>query len=265
MVMNLRLLVLFGGLALGVPAMAAAPDAAPPAPALAPLPAGKEGALVAYGRNIIHDTPKYAGRYSKVGMSCEACHIDAGTKAHGGSFRGIFANFPQYNKRSKRFIALQDRLAECFLYSMNGTPPAYSSREMVALTAYIAYVSKGAPVGVGFSGQKLVNFSPPHPPSVADGSKIFGQKCASCHGAQGQGVAIFPPLWGAKSFNSGAGMHRLTTMSAFVRYNMPYGGPPNVLSQQEAYDVSAFVLSHPRPAFDKTRMIAFPAAAADTF
>jgi cytochrome c len=54
-------------------------------------------------------------------------------------------------------------------------------------------------------------------------------------------------------------------MSAFVRYNMPYGGPPNVLSKQEAYDVSAFVLSHPRPHFDKTRLISFPAQQAGTF
>jgi cytochrome c len=67
------------------------------------------------------------------------------------------------------------------------------------------------------------------------------------------------PLWGAKSFNSGAGMHRLATMAAFVRYDMPYGSPPNTLSAQQAYDVSAFVLSHARPMFSATRPISFPA------
>jgi thiosulfate dehydrogenase len=60
-------------------------------------------------------------------------------------------------------------------------------------------------------------------------------------------------------------MHRLTTMSAFVRYNMPFGSPPNTLSKQQAYDVSAFVLSHPRPKFDKKRTIVFPPQEADTF
>jgi cytochrome c len=34
---------------------------------------------------------------------------------HGGSFLGIYATFPQWNKRSHRFIALQDRLDDCFL------------------------------------------------------------------------------------------------------------------------------------------------------
>jgi hypothetical protein len=48
--------------------------------------------------------------------------VNGGTVARGGTFVGTYARFPQWNKRSKRVIALQDRLAECFLYSMNGTP-----------------------------------------------------------------------------------------------------------------------------------------------
>ena len=230
-----------------------------------PMPTGPEGALIAYGRDIVRDTPRFARAYIRAGMSCEACHLGAGTQAHRGSFRGIYALFPQYNRRAGHFITLQDRLAECFLYSMNGTPPAYSSREMIALTAYIAYLSRGAPVGIGFPGQRLVSFVPGRAPSVATGARVYESRCVACHGATSAGVGSYPPLWGPKSFNSGAGMHRLTTMSAFVRYNMPYGSAPNTLSKQEAYDVSAFVLSHARPGFDRTRKIAFPAQAAGTF
>jgi thiosulfate dehydrogenase len=235
------------------------------APAAQASPAGSYEALVSYGRDIIHDTPHYAGRYIRAGMSCEACHIDAGMKPHGGSFRGIYAKFPQWNKRAKRFIALQDRLAECFLYSMNGTPPAFTSKEMIALTAYIANASKGAPVGTGFPGQGPIEFEPDSAPSVTRGQAVYTTRCTACHGATGQGSAGFPPLWGPKSFNDGAGMHRIALMSAFVRYNMPFGSPPDTLSKQEAYDVSAFVLSHPRPKFDKKRAIAFPSQAAGTF
>ncbi len=198
-------------------------------------------------------------------MSCEACHLAAGTKAHAGSLLGIYADFPQYNKRSNHYITLQDRLAECFLYSMNGTPPAYSSREMIALTAYIAYLSRGAVVGRGFSGLGYVRFNPDHAPSATAGAAVYAQRCAGCHGATGQGTAVFPPLWGARSFNGGAGMHRLWTMSSFVRYNMPYGSAPNVLTRQQAYDVSAFILAHPRPRFDKKRPIVFPPQQAGTF
>lgn len=230
-----------------------------------PLPAGAEGDLIVYGRNIIHDTPRFAGKYISAGMSCEACHLNGGTKAHAGSFMGIYALFPQYNRRSKHFITLQDRLAECFLYSMNGTPPAYTSHEMIALTAYIAYLSRGATVGRGYAGQGYEDIKPSAAPSIASGAKLYGQRCAACHGAGGGGVAIYPPLWGPKSFNDGAGMHRLRTMSAFVRYNMPFGAPPNSLSAQDAFNVSAFILSHSRPKFDKGRLIAFPAKEARTF
>jgi thiosulfate dehydrogenase len=232
----------------------------------APFPPGAEGKLIAYGHDIVTKTPQLMGPYVRAGMSCEACHNGAGRKPHAGSFLGIYAKFPQWNKRSHRFITVQDRLAECFLYSMNGRPPAYDSREMVALTAYIAFVSRGAKVGEGFKGQKLLAIVPQHAPSIASGAKIYGQKCAACHAADGNGNnGAFPPLWGAKSFNNGAGMHRLNTMASFVRYNMPYGGPPNVLSAQESYDVSAYVLSHARPAFVGSQTIAFPPQPASHF
>lgn len=249
-----------------VAATAAAAGDAATVDATAPFPTGAEGALVAYGHDIITKTPALMGPYVGAGMSCEACHNAAGRKAHAGSFLGIYAKFPQWNKRSHRFITLQDRLAECFLYSMNGRPPAYDSREMIALTAYIAFLSRGAKVGAGFAGQGLVAIEPDHAPSTTVGAALYGQKCAACHGADGSGNhGAFPPLWGAKSFNGGAGMHRLKTMAAFVRYNMPYGGAPNALSAQEAYDVSAYVLSHERPKFAAARPISFPPEPASHF
>ena len=231
----------------------------------ASFPPGDEGQLIAYGHDIITKTHDIVGKNVRSGMSCEACHIDAGRKPHGGSFIGIYAKFPQWNKRSQRFITLQDRLAECFLYSMNGHPPAYDSREMIALTAYIAFLSRGAPVGTGFPNQGFVKIAPEHTPSVADGKALYGQKCEACHAANGDGKnGVFPQLWGDKSFNGGAGMHRLDTMAAFVQYNMPYDAPGSLTAQQ-AYDVSAYVLSHPRPKFNGSAMISFPAEPARHF
>jgi thiosulfate dehydrogenase len=137
---------------------------------------------------------------------------------------------------------------------------------MEALTAYIAWLSQGQPVGTPVSGQGYVAFKPDHAPDAHAGSAVYAQRCAACHGADGGGQAgAFPPLWGPTSFNGGAGMHRLRTMAEFVRYNMPYGSPPNTLTRQQAYDVAAFVLAHPRPAFNKTRLIAFPPLPASFF
>ncbi|MEO7038618.1 MAG: c-type cytochrome [Candidatus Elarobacter sp.] len=230
-----------------------------------PIPSGSYGELIRYGQNIIQHTRKVMPANVGAALTCESCHLSAGTKPHGGSLIGAYIQFPQWNARSKRFIALEDRLAECYLYSMNGRPPAYTSREMVALTAYIAWLSNGQAVGSKPEGRALITFAPDRAPDPHIGQAVYAQKCAACHGATGAGSASFPPLWGDRSFNDGAGMHRLSTMAAFARYNMPFGGPPNTLSKQAAYDVSAFVLSHSRPHFATSRKIAFPALPAGFF
>ncbi len=241
------------------------------APAPAPIydekavPAGPAGDMIRYGRELIVNTRAHMRGYVLANFDCAACHIAGGTKPKGGSFVGIYGQFPQWNARAKRTIALHDRLAECFLYSMNGKPPAYNSREMIALVAYIAYLSRGTQVGATPDPSvKLTKFAPPQPASAQRGSALYAQKCAACHGATGAGSAAFPPLWGPKSFNGGAGMHRLATMAAFVRYNMPENAPGS-LTPQEAYDVSAFILRHARPKFEGTRPVGFPVFPAKYF
>jgi len=229
------------------------------------LPSGPVGASIAYGHDIIADTQKYLPNNITARMSCQACHLNAGTQAHAGSFIGTYAYFPQWNKRSKRVITLQDRLAECFLYSMNGRPPAYSSREMVALVAYIAWLSRGVPTfsSVSFAQSSYIPL-PSASPNIPHGAQLYAQKCAICHQANGAGAGVFPPLWGSTSFNNGAGMSHIDRMIGFVYYNMPQNAPGS-LTAQDAYDVSAFVLSHARPHFKKTRLIVFPSEPAKYF
>ncbi|HEY5426589.1 MAG TPA: c-type cytochrome [Candidatus Tumulicola sp.] len=227
------------------------------------LPTGPVGQSIAYGHDIIVDTPHLMKGYVRADMSCEACHVAAGTKARGGSFVGTYATFPQWNRRAHRVITLQDRLAECFLYSMNGRPPAYASKEMVAMVAYIAWLSRGTPVGAAErASDRFAVPLPQRSPSVARGVALYTTKCAACHQANGQGISgTFPPLWGARSFNGGAGMSHVDRMTGFVRYNMPQNAAGS-LTVDDAYDVSAFVLSHQRPRFDpKIRIVPSPRAA----
>ncbi|HET7814545.1 MAG TPA: c-type cytochrome [Candidatus Baltobacteraceae bacterium] len=228
------------------------------------VPAGDVGDAIKYGRELLLNTRNHLPQYVGANMDCAACHIDAGTKARGGSFAGTAASFPQWNKRAKRVIELQDRLAECFLYSMNGHPPAYNSREMVALAAYITYLSRGVKLGTKPDpAVTLASITLPHPDPKAGGA-MYSQKCAMCHGAGGAGSAQIPPLWGSTSFNDGAGMHRLRTMAGFIRYNMPATAPGS-LTDRQAFDIAAFVLSHGRPKFQRSKLVEFPAARADYF
>ena len=230
------------------------------------LPAGPVGAQIAYGRQILVDTQKEMPHNVTAGMSCTACHLAGGTQARGGSLVGTYAAFPQFNKRSRRVITLQDRIAECFLYSMNGTPPAYSSKQMIAIVAYIAWLSRGTPTfSTPKPGVTFVVALPSSPPDTARGAKLYAQRCSACHQSSGAGIAgAFPPLWGPASFNDGAGMAHLDLMTGFVMYNMPQNAP-NTLSFADAYDISGFVLSHARPHFDGKRAIGFPPQAAAAF
>jgi len=84
--------------------------------------------------------------------------------------------------------------------------------------------------------------------------RIYAEKCALCHGKDGEGTynekgeTVFPPLWGPRSFNIGAGMARVNTAAAFVKANMPLG-QDNTLTDQEAFDVAEFFTHQPRPDF----------------
>jgi thiosulfate dehydrogenase len=222
----------------------------------ATLPAGNVGDSIRLGHDIMADPKKYLPKDVVAGLTCESCHINGGTVKRGGSFVGTYGRFPQWNKRAHRMIALQDRLAECFLYSMNGTPPKYNSKEMIAMVSYIAYLSRNTPVGaVQADDDKFVVPLPSASPDPAHGAKLYAANCSSCHGNNGAGIpGAIPPLWGKTSFNDGAGMAHIDRMTGFVRFNMPKGNAGS-LSLQDAYDVSSWVLTHDRPKFDKNRLI----------
>jgi thiosulfate dehydrogenase len=232
------------------------------------LPKGGLGDEIRLGREAITNTMTVMPHNIRARMNCSACHIDGGARNDkSGSFVGTYARFPQYGKRAHRVITLQDRIAECFLYSENGTPPAYTSREMIGMVAYIAYLSRNVPTGTRMPERQdfVVELPKNDPPNINRGAKIFAQRCAMCHQPNGAGIpGVYPPLWGPKSFNNGAGMAHLNRIVGFVKNNMP-ANAPGTLSFNEAYDVGAFVLSHSRPKFQGSRVITQPSHEARFF
>ena len=84
------------------------------------------------------------------------------------------------------------------------------------------------------------------------GESLFLERCTSCHGVDGQGVAIGDkkpgPLWGAASWNDGAGAARVYTLAGIIRYSMPYLDPGS-LTDEEAQQLAAFITSKPRPVY----------------
>ena len=62
----------------------------------------------------------------------------------------------------------------------------------------------------------------------------------------------YPPLWGQHSYTNGAGIFRISLFARYVKSNMPFGSGYEhpQLSDEEAWDVAAFVNSQPRPSKD---------------
>lgn len=120
---------------------------------------------------------------------------------------------------------------------------------MDAIIAYIQWLSQPKPTHEPFSGRGLIDL-PTLKPDARHGATIYAAQCAGCHGQDGAGsLPMMPPLWGPNSFNDGAGMSHVSKMARFVQFNMPQNRR-GMLSAQEAYNVSAYVDSKPRPAFN---------------
>jgi thiosulfate dehydrogenase len=214
-------------------------------PADSLIPAGAMGASIRRGRAILlHASDSLPGHVGNR-LTCTNCHREAGTLAASGPWVGSFASFPQYNGRAGRVIRMEDRVNECLRRSLNGSPLAADSRDMGDIVAYMAFLSTGVPHGsrAPWLGYRRLT---PRAANANSGKELFAANCTRCHGPNGAGTKLAPPLWGAQSFAIGAGMARLNTAAAFIRWNMPFDRPGQ-LTDQQAYDVAAFVLSHARP------------------
>lgn len=220
----------------------------PPSPKEAP-----EGirAAVMLGFNIMNNPQKYASQYVGDSVTCSNCHfnggISPGGKNGGLSLVGVAAKYPEYRSRSGRVDDIIQRTNACFLRSMNGKALPADSKEMVAIVSYFHWISKGLPIYAKVPWLGLKHLESRHKPDAVQGKKVFMQSCAACHGMNGEGTKIAPPLWGKFSFNDGAGMAHLKNFAAFVYNNMPYKAAN--LKPDQALDVAAYVTGQPRPHF----------------
>jgi thiosulfate dehydrogenase len=229
---------------------------------------GKERALVIYGEDLIANTAKYLGPKGIIaqisnGMNCQNCHLDAGKRIWGNNFGAVYSTYPKYRERSGTVENIHKRVNDCFERSLDGQPLDIKSKEMMAIYAYIKWLGQNVSKNQKPFGSALGSLN--YLERAADpqkGKKVYTKECQSCHGKRGEGQfnpdsASFsiPPLWGVNSYNDGAGLFRLSNFAFFVKNNMPfnkasYNNP--VLTDEEAWDVAAYVNSQPRPHMDQS-------------
>ena len=225
---------------------------------------------IRWGYKLFTNTPVEAKQFAPGKMACANCHLNAGQRERSLPLVAVAGMFPEYNRRSGRLYSLNDRIVDCFWRSENATAavegaskdaatelPSPTSKEVLAIAAYITWLARGATIGKNptWRGQNTIPAEALIPVAKLDkqkGEAIFLERCTNCHGADGQGVAVGDkkpgPLWGPDSWNDGAGAARVYTLAGIVRYAMPYLSPGS-LTDEEAQHVAAFITSKPRPAF----------------
>ncbi len=226
-------------------------------------PDGELGKMVKLGEEIIMNTNTHPLTKDLVGnkLKCTNCHFDGGKEKTLGTFIGTAAAFPAYSPREKTVQTLQDRINNCFMRSMNGTRPIIDTKESIAMAAYITWLSEGVPIKMNqkkpvnnFYTKTWINkktigmIKKATHQNYLNGKKLYEEKCADCHGTNGQGDEDNPPVWGDAAYNCGAGLAHPHKMATWLKANMPLGDPS--LTLQEAVDIAIYVDAQPHPAFD---------------
>ena len=233
-----------------------------PSPSIDTVANDSHGDLIRYGRDLIANTAKYLGPKGSIaaksnGLNCQNCHIDAGARPFGNSFGAVASTYPKFRERSGKMETIEYRVNECMERSLNGKKLDSLSKEMLAMVAYMKWLGQHVPKGVKPKDAGTVEL--PYLNRAADvnlGKGVYIKKCQVCHGNEGEGkfnvdstAYLYPPLWGPHSYNVSAGLFRLTRFASYVKYTMPFGTNHQSpqLTDEEAWDVAAYVNSQPRP------------------
>ena len=94
--------------------------------------------------------------------------------------KGVAARYPAFDKALGRPVDLEQRINLCRAKHQQATPLAFESRELLALTAFVAQQSRGMPIETADDPQLE--------PFIAKGRELFMQRqgqlnlgCANCH------------------------------------------------------------------------------------
>ena len=117
----------------------------------------------------------WTSKAGAAGKACADCHNDARV-----SMKGVAVNYPAFDKELGRPVNLEQRINLCRVRNQRATPLPYESRELLALTAFVAQQSRGLAIEAGADPQLQ--------PFIAKGRELFMQRqgqlnlgCTNCH------------------------------------------------------------------------------------
>lgn len=115
----------------------------------------------------------WQAKTGEAARACADCHGDAKK-----SMAGVAARHPAFDAQ-RGAVTLEGRINDCRIGRQKAPPLAYESRELLALSVYIALQSRGMPIDID---EKQLG------PTIAAGREIFRRRqgqlnlsCAQCH------------------------------------------------------------------------------------
>ena len=109
------------------------------------------------------------------GRACSDCHGDARA-----SMKGVAARYPAFDSSRARPVSLEQRINLCRTGRQKAAPLAYESKELLALSAYVARQSRGLPISIVIDTRSK--------PFLEAGREAFHRRqgqlnlaCAQCH------------------------------------------------------------------------------------
>jgi L-cysteine S-thiosulfotransferase len=167
------------------------------------------------------------------GKACADCHGDAPT-----SMKGVAARYPAFDKTLGRPIDLEQRINLCRTNHQQATPLPFESRDLLAITAFVARQSRGSPIEAGSDPQLE--------PFIAKGRALYTQRqgqlnlaCGNCHedvwdkrlagSAITQGHATGYPLYRLEWQTLGSLQRRLRACMTGIRAQAYDFGSPELI------------------------------------
>jgi len=109
------------------------------------------------------------------GRACADCHGDARA-----SMKGVAARYPAFDAARGRPVNLEQRINSCRTERQKAIPLAFESRDLLALTAYVARQSRGLPLDIVIDERTK--------PFLDAGRELFRRRqgqlnlaCTQCH------------------------------------------------------------------------------------
>jgi len=83
------------------------------------------------------------GKAGASGHACAGCHGDARA-----SMKGVAARYPAFDPARGRPVNLEQRINACRIERQKAAPFAFESKDLLALTAFVARQSRGLPIEI---------------------------------------------------------------------------------------------------------------------